>query len=676
MKAFLALCGLAVGLWLGLFPSVGEGVFAAIVGLLFLWLSFRKSCLSLYLGFLVIGVAFALLGRIPIQGETFTGVVVRSKENYFLLQVGLSRVYVAKKGNPYELFDIVSVNGKVGDIKVNTYESQFDFKEYLRKLGALGMVEQPLCKAEFLFPIRIRGAEQAFLGKLEKNASSLLAASLFNLKDYDAPAIEYASGLSLLFLFSASGFVLGSLLRVIDRLFLKGAKRKNAYLILFLIGLCFTPLSPYKAGVWRVVSLYGLRFFFEMKKKEPSTLFLHSLSGIIVLILDFRFAYDQGFLIGFGLCFLFDFSLPVFQRIRKNLLPIARLVFLRVFLLPVSLSSGQGFALFSLPFSLLLTPFTFLFSFLGLIGFLGIPMEALLNPYGDFLYETLALMSRINPILPLPALSYLGVGLFLLCLLLFLIGKEIGVKRIYRGALVSFLSIYSISLVPIVPFFTQEVTFINVGQGDAALIRDGLHAVLIDTGGRKDVDLARQSLIPLLRRKRIYRLDAVIASHHDFDHIGAKDSLLQNFDVGRFIDDPSDFPLTIGGLTFQNHNVYSWGEENEDSLVLSFSLLGETFLFTGDAGVAVEKRIIEDNPGLRCTILKVGHHGSKTSTSSEFLQTLKPREAIVSVGAKNTYGHPDPGVMGRLKNAGIRIRRTDEEGSICYMKPKLSDFGF
>ena len=145
---------------------------------------------------------------------------------------------------------------------------------------------------------------------------------------------------------------------------------------------------------------------------------------------------------------------------------------------------------------------------------------------------------------------------------------------------------------------------------------------------------------------------------------------MQNFDVGRFVDDPSDFPLTIGGLTFQNHNVYSWGEENEDSLVLSFSLLGETFLFTGDAGVAVEKRIIEDNPGLRCTILKVGHHGSKTSTSSEFLQTLKPREAIVSVGAKNTYGHPDPGVISRLKEAGIRIRRTDEEGSICYLRPK------
>ena len=279
----------------------------------------------------MIGLTFALLGRIPIQGETFTGVVVRSKENYFVLQVGLSRVYVAKKGNPYELFDIVTVNGKVGEIKVNTYESQFDFKEYLRKLGALGMVEQPLCKAEFLFPIRIRGAEQAFLGKLEKNASSLLAASLFNLKDYDAPAIEYASGLSLLFLFSASGFVLGSLLRAIDFLFLKGAKRKNAYLVLFLIGLCLTPLSPYKAGVWRVVSLYGLRFFFEMKKKEPSTLFLHSLSGIVVLILDFRFAYDQGFLIGFGLCFLFDFSLPVFQRIKRNLLPIVRLVFLRVF---------------------------------------------------------------------------------------------------------------------------------------------------------------------------------------------------------------------------------------------------------------------------------------------------------------------------------------------------------
>ena len=96
--------------------------------------------------------------------------------------------------------------------------------------------------------------------------------------------------------------------------------------------------------------------------------------------------------------------------------------------------------------------------------------------------------------------------------------------------------------------------------------------------------------------------------------------------------------------------------------------MGYSFLFTGDAPVSIEKQILEDNPGISCDILKVGHHGSDTSTCAEFLDALKPKEAVISVGYKNHYGHPKKEVVERLEERGIRIRRTDEEGTITYAR--------
>ena len=86
----------------------------------------------------------------------------------------------------------------------------------------------------------------------------------------------------------------------------------------------------------------------------------------------------------------------------------------------------------------------------------------------------------------------------------------------------------------------------------------------------------------------------------------------------------------------------------------------------GDATKRIEEKIIQDNPDLRCDVLKVGHHGSNTSTSELFLKTVQPKVAIISVGARNNFGHPDPTTLAKLKANGIAIRRTDLEGTISY----------
>ena len=188
---------------------------------------------------------------------------------------------------------------------------------------------------------------------------------------------------------------------------------------------------------------------------------------------------------------------------------------------------------------------------------------------------------------------------------------------------------------------------------------------MIDTGGNKSFDMAEETLIPFMNKKKITHLDALILTHDDFDHSGAKDSLIENFKVKNLLTEPEQFPYTVGDLTFYNLNTFDFEEENDKSLVLSLEFIHKKFLFTGDASVITEEKILEKYD-VDCDILKVGHHGSNTSTSEKFLKAASPEEAIISCGEKNSYGHPHEEIIDRLKKYNIKIRRTDEEGTICY----------
>ena len=165
----------------------------------------------------------------------------------------------------------------------------------------------------------------------------------------------------------------------------------------------------------------------------------------------------------------------------------------------------------------------------------------------------------------------------------------------------------------------------------------------------------------------------MITTHNDYDHCGALDSLKENFYVKQVVNEASSLPITVGGITFNNYNSHTteFSEENDKSLVVGFNLLHKDFLIMGDAPIEVEKNIIKEYPDLKCDILKLGHHGSKTSTFDGFIKFLKPELAIISCGLNNKYGHPNKEVLKILNNNHIPYRRTDYEGSI-----KLSNYIF
>ena len=231
--------------------------------------------------------------------------------------------------------------------------------------------------------------------------------------------------------------------------------------------------------------------------------------------------------------------------------------------------------------------------------------------------------------------------------------------------LVALTVIYAI---PIENRLTDEVSFINVGQGDCTLIRHHQKVVLIDTGGLTYTDLATNNLIPYLRKKRIYKIDSVIITHYDYDHYGALENLQKEYKIGHIYDYYSSFPISVGRLTFNNYNTYgvTSNEENDRSLVLSFHVLNKDFVIMGDAPSWVEKKIITDYNSISCDILKIGHHGSDTSSCEEFISYMHPKTAIVSCGKNNKFGHPSKSVVTTLNKHNIEIRRTDLEGTITY----------
>ena len=237
---------------------------------------------------------------------------------------------------------------------------------------------------------------------------------------------------------------------------------------------------------------------------------------------------------------------------------------------------------------------------------------------------------------------------------------------------------------------------IDVGQGDSLLIYSHNQTMLIDTGGkisyskepwqeRQTKSLSDTTLLPLLKSLGIRKLDYLVLSHGDYDHMGESINLVNHFKVESVIlnhdslnpleqelvevldkkripyyKNVKELILNNNKLSFLNHKLYD--NENDNSNVIYFEFNGIKMLLTGDAGIEVEEDIIKKYHLNNIDILKVGHHGSKTSTSNKLIDEIHPKYSIISVGKNNRYHHPNKEVLDILKNS--IIYRTDIDGSI------------
>lgn len=249
-----------------------------------------------------------------------------------------------------------------------------------------------------------------------------------------------------------------------------------------------------------------------------------------------------------------------------------------------------------------------------------------------------------------------------------------------------------------------EVHIIDVGQGDATLIKldDGKN-MLVDCGPKS----AKESLVTYLNSQNVSTIDYFLLTHADADHVGGGVAVFENFEIKNFYrpmmlasceSEPAGYPThstliysqvitayqnETGANMFYNSDAISitgenytinllypdavYSENNDTSAVIKADLGGEKFLLMGDAEIKVENKLVDEyGSSLKCDVIKVGHHGAKTSTGEKLLATAKPTYAAISVGKKNSFGHPTQEALTNLKNYNVQYFTTIECGSIVF----------
>lgn len=233
-----------------------------------------------------------------------------------------------------------------------------------------------------------------------------------------------------------------------------------------------------------------------------------------------------------------------------------------------------------------------------------------------------------------------------------------------------------------------KVHFIDAGQADSILIQQGNNSMLIDAGNNEDSETVRN----YIAKQGIKKLDYVIGTHAHEDHIGGLDYVINNFEIDKIympkatsntktFEDvvtaiknkemkittpvPGDsFKLGEADCKILAPNSASYEDLNNYSIVIKVTYKNNSFMFTGDAEAISETEVLNKGFDVKADVLKIGHHGSSSSTSDEFLKKVSPKYAVISAGKDNDYGHPHKEIMKKLKDSGIAVYRTDESGTI------------
>ena len=651
-------------------------------------------CNTLYYGILLLAILYVIFSCIKpyhtnysVTSTSLSGTIlsITEKENSTTYIVkGKEKVLVTiKKKNLFQLGDQVRVEGEFQVPNKNKTKYFFNYQDYLKHKKIFFLVD-----AKTITLIRknkriFYWIKQQIVNYINKDPYQ----STFILGDKSYLSQEIIrsyqeNGISHLFALSGMHITLlsGMMEKVLKR-FLKEEKiffYTSLFLIIYLFLVGLSP-SIVRGALFYILFKGNNIYYFYIKKEN---LFLLTIS--ISLFINPFYIQEEGF----QYSYLISYSLLKMSNYLSSdnkiigLLKVSTISFIAS--IPITLKSFYQINLLSIIYNLFFVPYISVILFpTTLIVFFIKPLSPIYNVFIIVLEEISMFFSKISfgkiVFKRLPIVIYI---VYLLSVLLFLNTK----KKYWIYGLLFFLTIHF--LIPKIDV-TNYVKVIDVDQGDSILIHMNHKNILIDTGGKesKRNSIFYNSLSPTLKMEGIQNMDYLILSHGDYDHMGESINLVNNFKVKKVIfncgphnDLESElikvlekkkinYYSCIKELNIDKNNLYflqtkEYDNENDNSNVIYTELDGYKFMFMGDASSITEKEIMSIYNLPDIDVLKVGHHGSKTSSSKEFINEINPKYSIISVGKNNRYGHPNKEILNNLKEA--KIYRTDIDGNIMF----------
>lgn len=614
--------------------------------------------------------------------KEFIGIVTKCeiKEDKITIEIKakekllITYKYQDKEFNNLSYGDKIKVKGTLIIPSKNTNQNTFNYQKYLYYKKIYYLVEATSINKiannhNYLYTIK-----NTLYQKINKLKSSNYIKTLLFCDNTLSKEIKESyriNGIS--HLFSVSGMHINFFVSIIYLYLNKITYNKrikylitNIFIITYLI--LFPSSSLLRSAVMSI--LYSINYLLKLKIKKIDILLLTL--GVSLLINPF-IIYDLGYIYSYTITFFLVLSSSTLKKKNKinKIIYISLLSFLVS--IPITIYNSYEINIISILLNIILVPIISIIILpLTILTYIFPILDSILYLFTNTL-ETISLfISKINItkiIFPKPSLL-----IIVLYYIIFLLS--------YQNKKYFYLNIILLIIIYISPYLNSnfEVVMFEVGEADCHLIKYpyNKNTILIDTG--KNEYKIKNEVIPYLKSIGIKKIDYLIITHGDEDHIGGSITLINNFQVKNVILNKETFTdlekelikklnkkkipyqININKINLSNHTIYllnntKYNNENDNSIITYFTYQKYKFLYMGDASITTEDNLLENYNLNNISILKVGHHGSNTSSSKDFISQINPSISLISVGENNIYHHPNKEVINNLSKS--RIYRTD-----------------
>ena len=631
--------------------------------------------------------------NIKIAGNKLS-LIVHGKEdlivNYYFETLEEKEAFNLKLG------DYIKINGVLNVPQKNTNFNLFNYRKYLLgkkiyyTLSAKEIIKYK--NHNFLYKIK-----NIIISKIDSIPNNGYIKSLIlgdnNSVDKDSLNSYRQNGVS--HLFAISGMHVIFIIKILEAIMNKIIKKEEIkYTIIFLILFFYSFVASFSISIIRAVLMFIIGKICKLLKYKikPIETFIFTLC--ISLIINPYNIYNISFKYSFTVSlFLIIFSDLINKR--KTYIGKLFMTSLIAFLasIPIQINNFFSINILSIIFNIFFVPFfTFIFFPITIIVFIF----PCFSYFYSILINILETISMVLSNIKFGTITLCHINIFISIWYYFII--LIFLKN--SNYLYGFILVMTIFIHTNINYLNKyiRVSILDVGQGDSILISLNYNKgnILIDTGGkasyveeewkqREKYSIAENTIIPYLKSLGIKKLNYLVLTHGDYDHMGEAINLINNYQIDNVIFNCGEYNnleneliellnktdinyfSCINKLNINNHelkflNTKEYDNENDNSNVLYFNYKKFKLLFMGDAGKIREKDILEKYNLKNITFLKVGHHGSNTSSSKEFINEIAPKYSLISVGRNNRYGHPKSEVLDNLLQSNIY--RTDLNGGI------------